>query len=255
MLVGHGTRDEEGTRQFFSLGRQLAEQLHPLDVRPCLLEFQVPTLQEAWHELVERGVSSVHVAPLLLFAAGHAKSDIPSIIERCRRETPDVTWDQSKPLSRHPSLIELACRRIRGLADSSRWGEPTALVMVGRGSHDPCAQADMRVLTELVAHRLGIRSAFTAFYAMADPCLPDVLDRVGRSGRFGRVLVYPHLLFAGRLYQAIGKQVDDALRRHPSIDFALSRYLGPDPLVVRAIAARIGQAIDHAVCGGTIGPR
>ena len=91
MLVGHGTRDEVGTRQFFELGERLAERLNPQPVVSCLLEFQQPTIPQAWSQLVEQGVEHIDVAPLLLFAAGHAKQDIPQIIAECRRKNPGVS--------------------------------------------------------------------------------------------------------------------------------------------------------------------
>ena len=245
MLVGHGTRDEEGTRQFFVLGERLAETLSPIPVQPCLLEFQSPTIPEAWETLVDSGVKHIHVAPLLLFAAGHAKSDIPDLVRQCQAGTPEVTFSQSRSLSRHSAIIKLVAQRIQ---ESSRQIQTprsrTALIMVGRGSHDPCAQSDMKVLTEIVGRRLNIEDAFTSFYAMTDPRLPEVIDRVASTGRFDAVLVQPHLLFAGRLYEAISDQVQDADDRHPNLTIYLSKYLGPHRLAAEAIAERIrsGQA-------------
>ena len=157
MLVGHGTRDEEGTRQFFELADVLAQTLDPMPVAPALLEFQTPTIGEAWTRLVESGVTHIHVAPLLLFAAGHAKQDIPSIVVESQLATPEITWSQSRPLSRHPALVELAVQR--GQAAVAKCEAPRsqrACVFVGRGSHDPCAQADTRVLAHIVGHRLEV---------------------------------------------------------------------------------------------------
>ena len=240
MLVGHGTRDDEGTRQFLALGERLAEALSPTPVQSCLLEFQHPTIPEAWNSLIASGVRHIHVAPLLLFAAGHAKSDIPDLVRQCQAETPEITFDQSRPLSRHAAIIDLVCRRIE--ETESHVGKPrsrTALIMVGRGSHDPCAQADMRVLTAIVNHKLGFHGASTSFYAMAQPRLPEVIDAVISSGNYDAVIVQPHLLFAGRLYQAIETQAREARERHPSIAIHLSQYLGPDIRVAQAIAARV----------------
>jgi sirohydrochlorin cobaltochelatase len=243
MLVGHGTRDDLGTREFLKLGERLAETLSPIPVQSCLLEFQHPTIPEAWNSLVESGVKHVHVAPLLLFAAGHAKNDIPDLVKRCQTDSPEITFDQARPLSRHHSIIELVCQRIDETFRSMQSPRSlTALIMVGRGSHDPCAQADMRVLTEVVNRKLRFPDAYTSFYAMAEPRLPEVIDSVASSGNYNAIIVQPHLLFAGHLYQAIQMQVDEAARRHPGMSIGLSRYLGPDPLVAEAIASRVGAA-------------
>lgn len=242
MLVGHGTKDDEGTQQFFQLGERLAERLSPQPVAVALLEFQQPTIPDAWTRLVRQGVEHIHIAPLLLFAAGHAKQDIPHIARECQAATSRVSFDQARPISRHRSIVELVSRRIGDtLALSAAGSQSTALVMVGRGSTDPCAQTDMRVLSEVISRRIDVAKVFTAFYAMADPALPEVLERVASSGRFSEVVVHPHLLFTGRLYEAISRQVDQASNRFSEIHFRLSSYLGPDPLVADAICGRVGQ--------------
>ncbi len=239
MLVGHGTRDEQGTRQFFELTELLAALVRPMSVAPALLEFQSPTIQEAWQQLVDSGASHVMVAPLLLFSAGHAKDDIPQIVASCQRQSPFVTWSQSRPLSRHPSMVALAVQRGREImVQCNAPPEQRLLVFVGRGSHDPCAQADTRLFGELVGHRLDVEHTVTAFYAMASPNVATVLNAVADSGRYREIIVQPHLLFAGRLHQAILDQVAEAALRYPNLRFLTAGYLGPDQLVAQAIHDR-----------------
>ena len=219
LLVGHGTRDREGTREFFQLASVLAERLSPLPVEGCLLEFQHPTIPEAWQTLIQRGVNDICVAPLLLFAAGHARGDIPEVVFACAAMSPQVTYSQSGPLSRAPTIVELLVKRISQAAHqaSVRIDDSVTLVMVGRGSYDPCAKADMQVLGEIVARRSGCDHHAVGFYAMAEPRLPDVLDRVALRSGANCVIVQPHLLFQGRLYDAIEQQVREAPLRHPRI--------------------------------------
>ncbi len=239
LLVGHGTRDEVGTLQFSQLASRLADCLAPLPVESALLEFQEPTIPQAWDALVARGVTHVRVAPLLLFAAGHAKQDIPNIVMECQARTPGIAFDQARPISRHPAMIQLAQRRLADtLSRSTSPNDRTAVVMVGRGSHDPCAQADMRVLASVVSRRFNVAHLTTAFYAMANPRLPTVLDELAASRQFDTIAVQPHLLFEGRLFQAILRQTAEASERSPSIQWIHSEYLGPDPLVAEAIAGR-----------------
>ena len=243
LLVGHGTRDAVGTRQFFQLEERLSERLPAIPVIAALLEFQTPTIPEAWNQLMTQGVTHVHVAPLLLFAAGHARQDIPAILAKCQKEHPSVTFDQSRPLSRHTAIVDLILRRLNAILASCQHSlQRTAVVMVGRGSHDPCAQADMRILSEITGRRVAVAEVVTAFYAMAEPRLPAILKEVAETGRFDTVVVHPHLLFEGRLNQAIIRQAEDAAEQYPSIQWLTSAYLGPDPWVADAIAARIEMA-------------
>ena len=102
------------------------------------------------------------------------------------------------------------------------------------------AQADMRVLAEVISRRVDVAHLTTAFYAMAHPRLPAVLDSLASRRHFDTIIVQPHLLFEGRLFQAIRRQTDEAAQRHPRVEWIHSDYLGPDPLGAEAIAARAG---------------
>jgi len=238
LLVGHGTRDPAGTSQFFQLAETLAGRMEQLPVAAGLLEFQRPTIDEAWQTLVAAGVNHVHVAPLLLFAAGHAKDDIPQAIGRCLSETSGMTCDQALPLSRHRAVVELAVRRV----DAECGGgdvERTGLIVVGRGSRDPCAQADLRILAELIHRRSRTKAAKAAFYAMAEPRLGDVVSQIASANRFRRIVVYPHLLFEGQIYREVQRQCAEFAGQFPQIEMRCCRYLGPEKEIAEAIASRV----------------
>lgn len=244
LLVGHGTRDAAGAAEFNVLTERLRQEVGSQPVEGCFLELRPPTIADAWRRLVEVGARHIHVAPLLLFSAGHAKRDIPRAIERCAAETPGITHDFARPLSRHPRLIELAVERAlqawrkSSLSVASSSANRVALVIVGRGSYDPCAQADMRLLTEIVGRRLPFGQVETAFYAMASPSLPELLDRVARSANVRMVIVQPHLLFQGAILDAIRRHIGEAGERHRHLAFLTSTHLGPDTRIAAAIAAR-----------------
>ncbi|WP_345684008.1 sirohydrochlorin chelatase [Novipirellula caenicola] len=244
LLVGHGTRDEVGTQQFFELAGKLQTQLPAMLVQPSLLEFQQPTIPVAWNRLVSQGVTEIRVAPLLLFAAGHAKQDIPDLVRKCQAATPHVSFTHTRPISRQAALVDLVCSHLR--ASRRQFTHPDdeiTLMMVGRGSHDPCAQADMRVLSEVVSHRLGIKNPSTSFYAMAQPPFAETLDHLARRSR--QILIHPHLLFDGRLFQAIQAIVTQAQAKYPDVEIRLSSYLGPHESVAQSIAARITENTAH----------
>jgi len=253
LLVGHGTRDARGTSQFFELSERLIEHLPGLRVEPCLLEFQSPTIPEAWDRLLEREVAKICVAPLLLFAAGHAKQDIPEMVLESHIRRPDIEVTGARPISRHPAIIELACSHLRhALGQQQISANEVTLVTVGRGSYDPCAQADMRMLGAIIASKLSIDDHHNAFYAMAEPKLPDVLEQIASSSArqpsnsVRSILVHPHLLFDGRLYQAIQKQIVEFRMKNPGISIHLSSYLGADKLVAQAMADRVKSAFVSA---------
>jgi len=246
LLIGHGTRDANGTAQFFDLGKKLAKRLQPVPVESCLLELQSPTIAEGWQRLVHRGVHQILASPLLLFSAGHAKSDIPDALNRCLETSGGMSWQESRALSRAPELLRLVLLRLDdSLNQSTGTKASTAVVMVGRGSFDPCAQADMKLLTHWVAGQRSAAMFTTAFYAMANPKLPDVLRHVAANNSIRTIVVQPHLLFEGNLYQSIVSQVNEIEREFPAKQFIVSAYLGPEVEVADALIRRLGQQLTN----------
>jgi len=240
LLIGHGTRDQQGTRQFFELGDRLASCLTQVPVQSCLLELQSPTIAEGWEVLRAKSVKRVLAAPLLLFSAGHAKSDIPDALNGCMTESSLMTWREARPLSRAPELLRLVIKRLdESMLQTNASSDATAIIMVGRGSFDPCAQADMKLLTHWVSGQRKAAKISTAFYAMAHPRLPVVLRRIAADKSIESIIVQPHLLFEGALYQSILKQVDEVASEFPTKQFVVSGYLGPEPEVAASIMRRL----------------
>lgn len=246
LLIGHGTRDPRGTAQFFALEKMLARRVAPMPVEACLLELQQPDIPTGWQRLVKRGVRHVHAAPLLLFAAGHARRDIPAVLAACRERTPQVTWDQAPPLSRCPELLSLVARRLdEAIAGIDFNPDRTAIVMVGRGSRDACAQADLKVLCRCVAMLRPVRKVLPSFYAMAEPALPAVLDQAAADPQVRDVIVQPHLLFDGAIFHAVGEAVQQAEAKYPQCRFRYSGFLGPEPELVDAVLRRVFDRINR----------
>jgi sirohydrochlorin cobaltochelatase len=81
LVVGHGTRNSHGLAEFGEVARQVAELADEFAVEACFLELAEPTIAMGVQRLLQRGVERLTVAPLLLFAAGHAKRDIPTAVE------------------------------------------------------------------------------------------------------------------------------------------------------------------------------
>ncbi len=87
--------------------------------------------------------------------------------------------------------------------------KPDAVLLVGRGTTDPDANADLyraaRLLWE-TSRELGVRQVEAAFVSLAEPSVPQGLDRLRALGA-ERVLVLPFFLFPGVLPTRIRTQV------------------------------------------------
>ncbi|MEE3220587.1 MAG: CbiX/SirB N-terminal domain-containing protein, partial [Planctomycetota bacterium] len=76
LLVGHGTRSSRGRDELLTTANAVGSRME-IVVEPAFLELTEPTIDDAVTRLADRGVRRMTVMPLLLFAAGHAKRDIP----------------------------------------------------------------------------------------------------------------------------------------------------------------------------------
>ncbi|MEV4561303.1 sirohydrochlorin chelatase [Kitasatospora sp. NPDC049285] len=109
-----------------------------------------------------------------------------------------------------------------------------ALVLVAHGSHDPAAAAEIARLharLQSVRPELDIRLGHLGLNA---PLLPEVLDELT-----GRVVLVPLLL--GRGYHS-KIDIPRLLAAADHLDGECAPPLGPDPLLVEALADRLASA-------------
>jgi sirohydrochlorin cobaltochelatase len=241
LLVGHGTRDPAGVRQFLETAALVADALPQFACQSCFLEIAEPNIDTGVQRLAQAGVERIVVMPLLLFAAGHAKQDVPQAVQESLERYPQVQWIRAAHLGLHEALIEQSVVRLREVnAPVDIKDSGTCVLMVGRGSLDDEATAEMHAYAAAVAARLGCDAANyrVAFFAMAQPKLRAVLDELaGASWR--SVVVLPHLLFDGLIMQTLAEVVDNFRCGIPHIEWQLARPVGPTPLLTAAICDRI----------------
>ena len=255
LLVGHGTRSAVGRRQFFQLCAEVSRRL-PLPVEPAFLELAEPTIGQAVERLLARGIESLVVAPLLLFAAGHAKQDVPGAVSAALAEhgADDLPTRQTPPFGCHPQIASLAHHLVTqaiGVRDPVPLDQ-TLLILVGRGSHDPTATQEMHQLARLIAGRAELPHVQVAFMAMASPKVDEVLEGVGQD-QFRRIVVQPHLLFHGELVERLEKQVRTIASQRPNQEWLSSSVLAADHAPCaearELLAAATTELIVRQLCG------
>jgi sirohydrochlorin cobaltochelatase len=232
LLIGHGTRSEQGARQFLDVTAGI-EKLRPdIRVQPAFLELCEPDIPSAVKQLGARGATSFVSVPLLLFAAGHAKDDIPQAINRALDRLPGkrLPWVQAEHLGCDPLIVGTSEQRFNE-AIAGRPTVPdsdTCLLLVGRGSSDESAVAEMHDLAQLRAERFTGREIRVAFVARAEPRLQGELDRIAAAG-FRRVIVQPHLLFEGEVVASIRDRVAGIRARWAEQDWVMTDVLADPP--------------------------
>jgi sirohydrochlorin cobaltochelatase len=214
------------------LAENLKAALAPAPVEPAFLELAEPTIDDAIGRLVEHDIRRLVTAPLLLFAAGHAKDDVPAAVSEAlaRRGLSALPRAQAAHLGCHPAILDLSQLRLeQSLAVPPPAG--TVVLLVGRGSHDMTATAQMHEFARLKAERSGMLTE-VAFLAMARPLLREGLATAAAKEP-ACVVVQPHLLFHGDLVEELQAQVDEAKRMYPQTEWEITSLLA-DPVEIES---------------------
>ena len=236
LVVGHGTKSEQGCAEFAALVDRVQRRAPAADVAGGFLELAPPPIQDAVRRLVQAGHHTVDVVPLVLVAAGHSKGDIPAALEREKLRHPGLAFRYGRPLGSHPDLLAVAEQRLAELVPRERWGD-TAVVLVGRGATDPDANAEVAKTARLLQEGRGLGTVETAFISLAQPSVPAGLDRARRLG-FRRVVVLPWFLFAGVLPDRIVAQARAWAADHPDVDVRTAGLLGPGDALAGVVLER-----------------
>jgi sirohydrochlorin cobaltochelatase len=241
LLVGHGTRDAAGLDEFAMLVERVRAAANQA-VEACFLELARPTIGEGISRLVDRGVRRVTVVPVLLFAAGHAKRDIPTAVAEAAARHRGITVQKAGALECHEQVLALSARRFQEAIAGRPPVDPrrTLLIMVGRGSLDAEAMAEMHRFARLRAERTPVGGVLTGFLAMQTPSLAETLADATASG-FQRIIVQPHLLFSGLLYDEVRAAVESC-RRRSGHDWLVTSVLGPEPELAFAVIEKAREA-------------
>ena len=225
LIVGHGTRDEPGAAEFRAFVGRVSERAAAAGAADAVaggfIELSPPPLKDAVSALVAEGHRELTAVPLILLAAGHAKGDIPAALARERERHSGLRTRYARPLGPHPVILELLRRRLQETlrapgAAAAADAAADAVLLVGRGTTDPDANADLyraaRLLWE-TSRELGVRQVEPAFVSLAQPSVTEGLDRLRALGA-RRVVVLPFFLFPGVLPTRIHTQAAGWLEQH-----------------------------------------
>ncbi|MFJ9351369.1 sirohydrochlorin chelatase [Streptomyces sp. NPDC101237] len=246
LIAGHGTRDEAGAEAFRAFVRELGRRNPELPVAGGFIELSPPPLAEAVSDLVERGVRRFAAVPLMLVSAGHAKGDIPAALAREKERHPGISYTYGRPLGPHPALLSVLERRLDEVLGSDGGRAPldradVTVLLVGRGSTDPDANAEVHRAARLLWEGRGYAGVETAFVSLAAPDVPSGLDRCLRLGA-RRIVVLPYFLFTGILPERVRQQTEGWAAAHPEAEVRSADVIGPEPELLDLVMERYREA-------------
>lgn len=200
LIAGHGTADGDGAEQFRRFAARVGRR-HDAPVAGGFIELSPPPLGDAVTALVAGGARRIAAVPLMLVAAGHAKGDIPAALARERLRNPGLSVAYGRPLGAHPTILTLLRERLSAQQPDA----DTTVLLVGRGSSDPDANAEVARAARLLAETTDVAGVEYAFISLATPGVPAGLDRCAALGA-SRIVVLPYFLFTGVLPRRVAEQ-------------------------------------------------
>ncbi|RAN95735.1 uroporphyrinogen-III C-methyltransferase [Micromonospora noduli] len=241
VIVGHGTRSAAGVEQFAALVERVRGRGDIGDVEGGFIELSRPPLTDAVGALVARGHRALVALPLVLTGAGHGKGDIPAAMAREQQRHSGLSYRYGRPLGPHPLLHEALEQRIdAALAGADRAG--TWVALVGRGSTDPDANAEVAKVARLLWEGRGYAGVEPGFISLAQPSVPAVLERLRRLGA-RRIVVAPYFLFAGVLPDRIVAQSAEFAAAHPDLDVRVAEVIGDCDALADLVLERYAEAL------------
>ena len=189
LLVGHGSRDEQGNKEFLNFVNDLQVKHPEQTFVVSFLEFADPTILSGVDTCVKQGASRVVIVPVILLAASHVKLEIPEILDEARRRYPQLEIVYGRNIGLHERLLDLLVERFHGVrkqkdVKGTIFSHPelddlndTAIVLMGRGSNDPDANGDVYKVARILWERTGVSTVETCFTGITDPRLPLGVER------------------------------------------------------------------------------
>jgi sirohydrochlorin cobaltochelatase len=241
LIVGHGSRDPRGAREFHDLVDLVRRRNPPLTVEGGFIELSRPPISECVDRLAESGARNVAAVPLMLLTAGHAKDDIPATLVREKMDHPELSFSYGRALGIRSELLELVDERISAVV-REEVKEETAVLIVGRGSSDPDANSDLSKIARLFYEGRPYPVVESAYVSMTPPDVAYGLDRCLKLGA-KRIVVFSYFLFTGLLEERIRGQSRAFAEVNPGVLVHYAGYFGPDPSLADLVVERYTEAL------------
>jgi sirohydrochlorin cobaltochelatase len=243
LIVGHGTRSAAGVAEFTRFvaraGARAGGRTPAVD--GGFIELARPSVADAVTRLIPDGGRPIVAVPLVLTAAGHGKGDIPAALARELARHPGLSYRYGRPLGPHPVLQDLVAARVdAALAGAAR--QDTCVVLAGRGSTDPDANAEVAKVARLLWEGRGYAGVEYSFISLAEPSVPAALDRARRLGA-RRIVVAPYFLFSGVLPDRVTAQSREFAATHRTLDVRVAGLIGDCAELAGLVLDRYDEAL------------
>jgi len=233
LYIAHGSRVKAGVEQAVNFLKSLQQEIEIPIQEISFLELATPTIAEGIASCINQGATAIAIVPILLLAAQHAKHDIPSEIDKAKKQHPQVRFTYGEPLGVHELLIDTLQNRILEAGCPTK---DASVLVIGRGSSDPAVKRDLDKIATRLRDKYAYETVDTCFLYGMGPTFEEWLQQEKKGNQ---VFIVPYLLFTGVLRQNITKRLQD----YENKNVILCESLGYDDNVRKVLVERVYQLI------------
>ena len=248
MVCGHGSRSQAAVDEFRSLAQHLPACLPDGWLTEYgYLEFANPVIRDGLDRLRTSGCNRILAVPGMLFAAMHAKNDIPTVLNTyAAKHGIEISYGRelgvdTKMIAAAGARIEEAVNRANAKNGSVSLHE-TCLVVIGRGASDPDANSNVAKIARMLWEGMGFGWCQVGYSGVTFPLVAPCLNHVAKLG-YRRIIVFPYFLFTGILVDRIYGFTDQVAMKHPETEFIKAGYLNDHPKVIETFAERVTEQV------------
>jgi sirohydrochlorin cobaltochelatase len=246
LVLAHGSRDEGARAEYQVVHRELRARLPEVPVEFAALEFpgaDVQSIGEGVLRCAAAGAERLVALPYFLFPAGHVREDLPGELRQAAAGLPHLRLAYQPPLGVDGRLVDVLQSRAEEAARALGPGDdPVAVLLVGAGTSDADANADLFRAARLLWERRGSGLVEVAFVSLTEPKVADGIARCYALGA-RRLVVVPYFLNTGVLSRRIAARLEISRRELPALQLALALELGLHPGLLDLLADRARAAL------------
>lgn len=244
LLVGHGSRAEQGNVEIDAFAKQWRAQHPEWQVDVCFIEF-AEVLLDAGFDLAAKKSKKVIVVPLVLNAAGHVKMEIPEHLAQARKRHPDVEFIYARHLGASTGILSILKRSLQKTMAKIDMPDPktTGVIVLGRGSSDKVANGEVAKMARWLWEETQHELVDIAFTGITFPRLESAVQRQIKLG-MSQICILPYYLFTGTLIERITRQFANLQHLYPQVNFSLGKYFGFEPEIYTALDERVLELVE-----------
>ena len=239
LLVGHGSRAEQGNVEIETFAKQWRDHHPDWHIDVCFIEF-ADVLLDAGFDLAAKKSKNVIVVPLILNAAGHVKMEIPEHLAEARKRHPDVEFKYATHLGASEAILSIIKRSLQKTMAAIDMPDPktTGVIVLGRGSSDKIANGEVAKMARWLWEETQHELVDIAFTGITYPRLESAVQRQVKLG-MTQICILPYYLFTGTLIERIARQFENLQRQYPQVNFSLGNYFGFEAEIYTALNERV----------------